>query len=78
MFAFLPFLHLYIKVSKKGDKIIKDVKLIKLAQSGDSAAFDKLTNEYRDKVFALTAKYCKLEEDKKISSKRLSFKPGKT
>lgn len=44
--------------------MIKEAELIKLAQSGDSQAFDKLTNRYWDKVFLLTTKYCKLEEDK--------------
>ena len=45
--------------------MIKDVELIKLAQLGDSTAFDKLVDKYWDKLSALTTKYCKLEEDKK-------------
>jgi len=44
--------------------MIKDSQLIKLAQLGSSTAFDKLTNKYWNKLFALTTKYCKLEEDK--------------
>ncbi|MFQ6052512.1 MAG: RNA polymerase sigma factor [Candidatus Hydrothermarchaeota archaeon] len=44
--------------------MIKEAELVKLAQSGDSQAFDKLTNRYWDKVFILATKYCKLEEDK--------------
>ena len=44
--------------------MIKEAQLIKLAQSGNSTAFGKLVNRYWNKVFLLTTKYCKLEEDK--------------
>ena len=44
--------------------MIKEAQLIKLAQSGNSTAFGKLVNRYCNKVFLLTTKYCKLEEDK--------------
>lgn len=43
--------------------MIKEAELIKLAQSGNSTAFGKLVNRYWNKVFLLTTKYCKLEED---------------
>jgi len=44
--------------------MIKDSQLIKLAQLGDNQAFDELTNKYWNKLFVLTTRYCKLEEDK--------------
>jgi len=44
--------------------MIKETELIKLAQLGNSTAFGKLVNRYWNKVFLLTSKYCKLEEDK--------------
>lgn len=44
--------------------MIKETELIKLAQLGNSTAFGKLVNTYWNKVFLLTSKYCKLEEDK--------------
>jgi len=44
--------------------MIKEAELIKRAQLGNSTAFGKLVNRYWNKVFLLTSKYCKLEEDK--------------
>lgn len=43
--------------------MIKEAQLIKRAQLGSSTAFGKLVNMYWNKVFLLTTKYCKLEED---------------
>ena len=37
---------------------------MKLAQSGNSTAFGKLVNRHWNKIFSLTSKYCKLEENK--------------
>jgi len=44
--------------------MIEETQLIKFAQLGDNRAFEELVDKYWDKVFVLTTKYCKLEEDK--------------
>jgi RNA polymerase sigma-70 factor (ECF subfamily) len=44
-------------------KDLKDEELVKLAQGGDSRGFDELVNRYQDKVYRLSFKILRHEQD---------------
>jgi len=44
-------------------KELDDAELVKLAQAGDTRAFDELVRRYRDKVYRLSYKILRHEED---------------